>query len=219
MRHLIWLLLLTALVVGWQRPVIAQAVTGIVSADADFDLAFPNQNSPKACVHIPQDVIGTGPNRVRPGTLITLRLVTESPDPNDWVEPFKSHPKPWFRPIFDFSAVPPFNLGGPNSQAVTVAMCVHYPPSFDATTLTLARGVDTDGDGDLETMDFWPRVTPCKLRCEPAPMPTNGSAIGYLGQLFAGSPFSPTPLYALPEPEGGLGGKGGSGSPFAAAVE
>lgn len=223
MRYLIPVLLLTALFVGWSRSAVAQhAVRDTVVAGQAFALGWPNLTAPKAYIKIPASAIGDEAGKVAPGTEITISLVTESPESRDHPKRFRKHEKTVFPPIVEFSADPSFAITDANDY-LTIAMCVQYrgtpPPQ-----LKLARAPATS-----EMLEFWPRLQGeerdvlCALRCNPAP-PNSGycgsrAATRFLRQLFAGSPFTATPLYALPEPEGGLGGKGGSTSPFAAVEQ
>jgi hypothetical protein len=221
MRYFISALLLTALIVGWQRSAIAQAsVSGDVVAGEDFVLGWP-QNAPKAHIKIPASAIGEGEGKVAPGTQVTISLVTESSESVDHPKRFKDHAKNTgkkvFAPIVAFSADPSFTITN-EADYFTIAMCVQYhgadTPRFNKAQLARAPANTT-------SLEF---LTPanekadlCYLRCTPD---CNGSSSArFLRQLFAGSPFSASPLYAAPEPEGGLGGKGGSTSPFAAVEQ
>jgi hypothetical protein len=218
MRYLISALLFTALIVGWQRSAVAQAsVSGDVVAGEDFLLGWP-QNAPKAHIKIPASAIGEGEGKVAPGTQITISLVTESSESIDHPKRFKDHAKDTgkkvFPPIVAFSADPSFTITNA-ADYFTVAMCVQYHPSdtphFNNARLARAPANTTSLEFLIPANE---KADLCHLRCTPDC--NRSSSTSFLRQLFAGSPFSPTPLYALPEPEGGLGGKGGSGSPFAA---
>jgi hypothetical protein len=247
MRYFISVLLLTALIVGWQRPAIAQhEVSGTVGdAGTDFWLGWPHGAAKKAVIKIPGSAIGTEyPWQLTPNQAnITISLVTESAELRDHPPRFQAYEqgtnKRVFAPIVRISADEPLTIPETHPDSISIAMCVQYrntpPPA-----LRVARprpGWNSKTDPGTEALEIWPRFpTPlsdadaevlCSLRCRPAP-PNAGlncanhphpwpmSSTSFLSQLFAGSPFSPTQLYALPEPEGGLGGKGGSGSPFAA---
>jgi hypothetical protein len=220
MRYLISVLLLITLIVGWQRPAAAQAdVTDTIgSQGGDFVLGWPAGRQKKACIKIKDADIGPRGNQVDPGTKITISLVTESHERDkDWPKPFVDYDgqpsqNRVFPPIIGFSADPPINLAG---TPLTIAMCVQYPGNAPV-GLQLAHPVERGGN---TVLDPWPAVTvpaDCNLRCYQPP--EAGVTIDFLGRLFAASPFSVTPLYAVPLAEGGLGGGGGSLSPFAAVV-
>lgn len=220
MRYLISVVLLTALIVGWQGSAFAQAsVTGTISdAGGDFVLRWPSDHGVKACIMIPETVIGdTPPWKVNPGTEVTISLYPggESSECIDLPKPFCDHEtagKKVFRPIVEFSANPHIDLGG-NRKDITIAICAQYPhgtPVGEIEALQVARSTGS-------SLDPWDRVAvpaACNLRCPPGPMASKVGASGYLRQLFARSPFAVSPLFAAPAPEGGLGGGGGSLSPF-----
>jgi hypothetical protein len=228
MRYLISALLLTVLIVGWQQPAVGQIVQGSVVTGQDFVLGWPTIRRPAACIEIPGTAIGPNPGQIPNNTVIQIRRLSHSDESEDWPEEaraFKNHHRPEpgpnrrmvFPPIFEFSANQSFTISDPSNH-LTIGICAQYHPSDTAAIrrAKIARAVSANA------LDFWDRVPPPNcLRCRnnPAPMPPGDEATGYLRQLFAGSPFTATPLYALPEPEGGLGGDGGSLSPFAAAEE
>jgi hypothetical protein len=230
MRYLISVLLLTALIVGWQRPGFAQSpVSGIVVEGQEFFLGWP-QHAPKAFIRIPVEAIGSGPGpwpgQVAPGTIIAIKLETESREQKlDHPPPFKDHPKKVFPPIIVLETDPQFAIANKNHW-FTIGMCVQYHPQ-ETSQFNNAELVRAVGDALVPFLPA-PKSELCALRsggpggCRPGPphCPNQeGASTTFLRQLFAGSPFSPTPLYAFPEPEGGLGGRGGSGSPIAAVEQ
>jgi len=180
--------------------------SGIVEAGQDFELAWPNRRAPRACIKIPASTIGSDSGKVAPGTEITIGLVTGSPEPQDHPLPF--HGRKVFPPIIDFSANPSFTITD-SRDFFTMGICAWYHHS-EIDSFEKARLAHPVSG----TLVFLDRDTPCPLRCEVDP---TASTTSYLQQLFGGSPLSATPLYANPR-EGGLGGRGGSLSPFAAVV-
>ncbi|MEJ2153506.1 MAG: hypothetical protein P8Y29_11340, partial [Gemmatimonadota bacterium] len=217
MRYLISLVFLIALIVGWQRSAIAQAdVTGIVAQGSDFVLRWPSDGHERACIVIPEGVIGDTPSwKVDNGTVVTIHKLTGSLECEDLPPEFCAHEgtgKRVYRPIMEFSAVPAINLGGTRDD-ITIAVCGQYLSGTPAPNSSSDRVTRSTGNG----LEFWkPVAVPpsCNLRCPGPSAVLQGGATGYLRQLFAGSPFTATPLYAFPF-EGGLGGGGGSLSPFA----
>jgi hypothetical protein len=219
MRYLISALLLTALIVGWQRSAVAQHyVRGIVTADQDFELGWPNQTAPKACINIPSDAIGPNAGQVPVDTEITISLVSESESETDWPRVFREHNRPEhpnqrlvFPPIVEFSSDRPFTITNADHY-FTIGICGQYR---NQTKNRFENSQLGHPNADSSGLDFLLPRSPCTLRCDQ--IVSRGGATGYLRQLFAGSPFTATPLYAVPVKEGGLGGGGGSLSPFAAA--
>jgi hypothetical protein len=238
MRYFISVLLLTALIVGWQRSGFAQGAgaTATRTEGVAFELGWPEGEHPsgrpkaKACIKIPPDAVlyEKGTDRVIKKTEITIGPNTESGHNEDWPDAFQNHHRNdpdhpnqrrlVFAPIINLSTTPAFEIRD-TTQYFTIGICARYDHRDKNDVRQhgqMARAVTPDS---LEFLVRVPDGELCNLRCPHAPQPhAAGSATGYLRELFARSPFTATPLYALPNPaEGGLGGKGGSGSPFAVA--
>jgi hypothetical protein len=222
MRYVISVLLLTALIVGWQQPALAQHyVRDTVVAGMDLELRWPTQqvNAAQACIKIPAGAIGQGEGKVAPGTEIAITRISQSTSPSDWPRRFRINHRDVsgperrlvFPPIFEFSADPPFTINDPTNY-FTIGICAQYHQS-DVNAIKDAH-VARPSAAHRDSLDFLDKRTPCDLKCTPASMVSREGATSYLlRQLFAGSPFTATSLYAFPA-EGGLGGGGGSLSPF-----
>jgi hypothetical protein len=177
-------------------------VSDTVRAGETFELAWPSDASSLACIEIPADAVAAG-------TVVTISPVAGMPGPISEYCGRGGHT--CYHPIIDFSASPAVTITGPDS--FRVGICARYneqaadpadPPGATAVVAHLVSSTE-----EIETL---PRdSSPCTC---PGPQAVQQSGLGPVDALLAGSLLRPAPLHAAAVAYEGLGGKGGSLSPF-----
>lgn len=230
MRYLLFTLFLVVPLMS-PVPLFAQAATvsGTVQAGQDFYLAWPNEHMPRACIEFGRNVV---PN----GTVVTISLGTDS----SFAQNPTAYPPAWqndsswgkkYPPIIDFSFSPNYTIPD-YSDYFTIGICANYDARTGPITPGKGRGPErpqhpfignyvahpdpTDPDNLLKKLE---PALPCELRCRSGLSFNNRGPFERVWELFEGTPFNPTSLYAEPPEEGGVGGKGGSLSPFGVVAD
>jgi hypothetical protein len=192
---------------------------GTVVAGQPFSLVWPNDRAPKACIEIPADAVPAG-------TEVTISLNVDSNDPSNWPAAFRNwrhqaSGRTVYMPLIEFSASPEFRITNPNSF-FTVGICARYKMGKEDTDPEVREDdPETAPGGSAQvahpsgnTLELLVQApSPCQCR-GPGSNSGQRSALGRAGAVFAGTPLVPDPLEASVVAQQGLGGKGGSFSPF-----
>lgn len=218
MKHFLPLPVLCVLMLGCQdsqkntqgvRPSIQQNprwVAKTVVENEPFDLAWKDADGKeKACIHIDSDK-----STELDGTTIYMKLNSPVGEPGELLpEAFRAAARAGrtvYLPIFLIQA----DRDLPSELArdfFTIGICAHYPVGgekefYEAGLAHTVRG----------TLEYLEEAAPCELRCDLGNVPYTQQE-GSIGRVFRGTPLNPSPLFASPE-ERGVGGKGGTLSPF-----
>lgn len=178
-------------------------VSGTAMPGEAFDLAWPNRNAARACIHIPAGTID------EPTEVSIDKLIEVPPG-------FRQGGRPVFSNAFEFTADPPIPENGDPDDDLTIGLCAFVDPHehdpYHDPDARVARLTPND-----EVQEF--RIAhPCYLRCSDyigRPPSSPGSASTQTS-LLDGTVLSPTTLHAEGAmAEEGIGGKGGGLSPFA----
>lgn len=190
-----------------------------VKAGQPFRLVWPNEQAPKACIEIPADAVPAG-------TEISISVNVNSNNPSEWPAEFRA----WhaeapgrtvYMPLIEFSANPEFTITDPASF-FTVGICARYRGGEDDPDPELLEDDPTTEPGTSArvahpsggTLEFLtPADSPCPCRGL-GPNSGQGNALSRAGALLAGTPLVPDRLEASVVAQQGLGGTGGSFSPF-----
>jgi hypothetical protein len=180
-------------------------------AGQPFSLVWPNEQAPKACIEIPAGAVPAG-------TEVTISLNVDSKNPSDWPAPFRNWRQQGpgrtvYMPLIEFSASPEFTITNPDSF-FTVGICArYYEHDGDPETAPGEAAQVAHPSGDGQTLELLERaISPCQ--CLPGSNPGQQGALGRASAVLAGTPLVPERLEASALAEEGLGGKGGSFSPF-----
>jgi hypothetical protein len=193
--------------------------SGTVEAGKPFLLVWPNDQAPKACIEIPADAVPAG-------TEISISMNVNSNNPSEWPAAFRSwremgSGRTVYMPLIEFSANPEFTIANPDSF-FTVGICARYRRGEDDPDPELLEDDPTTEPGPSaqvahpsgDTLEFLAdTTTPCPCH-RTGPNSKQQNALRRAGALLAGTPLLPDPLEASVVAEEGLGGKGGSFSPF-----
>jgi hypothetical protein len=188
-------------------------------AGQPFRLVWPNDNRPKACIVIPADAVPAE-------TEVTISMSVNSNNPSDWPGAFRdwhveAPGRTVYMPLIEFSASPEFTITNPTSF-FTVGICARYRRGPDDPDPELLEDDPTSEPGPSGqvahasggTLEFLtPADTPCPCR-RLGPNSGQRNALSRAGALLAGTPLVPDRLEASVVAEQGLGGTGGSFSPF-----
>jgi hypothetical protein len=192
------------------------AKSGTVVAGETFSLAWPSDQTPKACIEIPADAVPAG-------TEVTISLNVDSKNPSEWPAAFRnwrqeSPGRTVYMPLIEFSATPAFTITNPASF-FTVGICARYKGyeedadaqegDPDTAPGPAARIAHPSGGQTLELLEW--AESPCQC---PGSNQGQRGALGRASAVLAGTPLVPERLEASALAEEGLGGKGGSFSPF-----
>lgn len=193
------------------------AQSGTVVAGQTFSLAWPNDQAPKACIEIPA-------NAVPAGTEVTISLNVDSNNPSNWPAPFRNwrqqaSGRTVYMPLIEFSATPAFTITNPDSF-FTVGICARYKDQEDDPDTQEGDPDTAPGStaqvahpSDGQTLELLERaLSPCQ--CSPGSNPGQQGAVGRASAVLAGTLLVPEPLEASVLAQQGLGGTGGSFSPF-----
>jgi hypothetical protein len=192
------------------EPEVAPAArSGTVVADSVFRLAWPNDQATRACIEIPA-------NAVPAGTKVTISLNVDSNDPSRWPEAFRN----WrqqdpgrkvYRPLIELSADSAFTITDTTSY-FTVGICARYGEQEDDPEIDPGETAQVAHPSE-QTLELLERVSsPCQ--CSSGSSQDRQGASGRASAVLAGTLLVPGPLEASVLTDQGLGGKGGSFSPF-----
>ena len=185
--------------------------SGTVMAGQPFSLVWPNEQVPKACIEIPAGAVPAG-------TEVTISLNVDSREPSNWPAAFRNWRQQGpgrtvYMPLIEFSASPEFTITNPDSF-FTVGICARYHErDGDPETAPGEAAQVAHPSGDGETLELLER-TPSPCQCSPGSNQGQQGALGRASAVLAGTPLVPERLEASALAEEGLGGKGGSFSPF-----
>ena len=193
--------------------------SGVVEAGKPFRLVWPNDKAAQACIEIPADAVPAG-------TEVSISMNVNSNNPSEWPAAFRdwhveAPGRTVYMPLIEFSANPEFTIANPDSF-FTVGICARYRRGEDDSDPELQEDDPTTDPGSSAqvahpwggTLEFLtPEDTPCPCR-RLGPNSGGQNALSRAGALLAGTPLVPDRLEASVVAEEGLGGKGGSFSPF-----
>lgn len=197
--------------------------SGKVVAGQPFRKVWPSEQAPQACIVIPADAVPAG-------TEITISPKVNSNNPSEWPAAFRdwhgqAPGRTVYMPLIEFSASPAFTITNPDSF-FTVGICARYRSGEDDPDPELLEDDPTTEPGTWPetsarvahpsggTLEFLAdTATPCPCH-RTGPNSEQRNALSRAGVLLAGTPLQPDRLEASVVAEEGLGGKGGSFSPF-----
>jgi hypothetical protein len=193
--------------------------SGTVEAGQPFRLVWPNDERPQACIEIPADAVPAG-------TEVSISVNVNSNNPSEWPAAFRdwheqAPGRTVYMPLIEFSADSEFTITNPDSF-FTVGICARYRRGEDDPDPELLEDDPTTEPGPSGqvahpsggTLEFLtPAPTPCPCH-RTGPNSGRQNALSRAGALLAGTPLLPDRLEASVVAEEGLGGKGGSFSPF-----
>jgi hypothetical protein len=116
-------------------------------------------------------------------------------------------------PLIEFSASPEFTITNPDSF-FTVGICARYYEHDGDPETAPGEAAQVAHPSNGETLELLERTPTSPCQCSPGSNPGQQGALGRASAVLAGTPLVPERLEASALAEEGLGGKGGSFSPF-----